>query len=218
MLENVRFVVGPLGNNMFLLVNPATREAAVVDPGIGTEDVLEYVEREGLSLKQILITHGHFDHVYSLAEWQQRFPEAQVYMHPADLELLERLPVTVANWGFPVVDVPAPPHVELAQGQHISVLGQDIEVRHTPGHCAGNVALYWPGHVLVGDTLFRRGIGRYDLPGCSFDELEASIKQQLYTLPADTVVYPGHGELTTIGEEVRNNPFVGENIRFAPVR
>ena len=218
MLEIVRFVVGPLGNNMFLLVNPATREAAVVDPGIGTEDVLEYVEREGLSLKQILITHGHFDHVYSLAEWQQRFPEAQVYMHPADLELLERLPVTVANWGFPVVDVPAPPHVELAQGQHISVLGQDIEVRHTPGHCAGNVALYWPGHVLVGDTLFRRGIGRYDLPGCSFDELEASIKQQLYTLPADTVVYPGHGELTTIGEEVRNNPFVGENIRFAPVR
>ena len=87
----------------------------------------------------------------------------------------------------------------------------------SPPFCPGNVAFCWPGSVLVGDTLFRRGIGRYDLPGASFDELKQSIEDQLYTLPPETRVYPGHGEFTTIGEEVRLNPFVGENVRFAPV-
>jgi glyoxylase-like metal-dependent hydrolase (beta-lactamase superfamily II) len=217
MLEIKRFVCGPLSNNVYLLINPATREAALVDPGIGTEEVQAYLESEGLALRAILITHAHFDHVYSLAEWKQRFPEAVVYMHPADNDLLARLPLTVGNWGFPEVAAPPPPEVELADGGRITILGQEMEVRHTPGHCAGNVVFYWPGHAIVGDTLFRRGIGRYDLPGCSFAELERSIKEQLYTLPPETVVYPGHNELTTIGEEIRHNPFVGQNVRFAPV-
>jgi hydroxyacylglutathione hydrolase len=217
MLEVVRFICGPLPNNVFLLVNPDTQETAIVDPGIGTEEVLRHVQQEGLSLQHILITHAHFDHVYGLAEWQARFPEARTYMHPDDLQLLGRLQQTVANWGFPVPEQPADPEVQLAHGQRITVCGQELEVRHTPGHCPGNVAFVWPGHVAVGDTLFRRGIGRYDLPGGDFDLLERSIREQLYTLPPDTAVYPGHGELTTIGEEIRHNPFVGENVRFAPV-
>jgi glyoxylase-like metal-dependent hydrolase (beta-lactamase superfamily II) len=217
MLEIVRFVCGPLANNVYLLVNPETNEAALVDPGIGTEEVREFLERERLNLAHILITHAHFDHVYSLAEWKEQQPQAKVYLHPADLELLARLPSTVGNWGFPVVPAPPMPEVLLTHGQQLEICGQPLEVRHTPGHCAGNVAFYWPESVVVGDTLFRRGIGRYDLPGCSFEELERSIKEQLYTLPAATVVYPGHGELTTIGEEVRHNPFVGENVRFAPI-
>jgi glyoxylase-like metal-dependent hydrolase (beta-lactamase superfamily II) len=217
MLEIRHFVCGPLPNNVFLLINQQTREAAVVDPGIGTEEVLAAVERDGLELKHILITHAHFDHVYSLAEWKQRFPQAMVCMHPDDIELLARLPQTVVNWGFPSVDQPPAPEVLLEHGGRITVCGQEMEVRHTPGHCAGNVAFYWPGSVIVGDTLFRRGIGRYDLPGCSFDELKRSIEEQLYTLPPETRVYPGHNDFTTIGEELQHNPFVGRNVRFAPV-
>jgi glyoxylase-like metal-dependent hydrolase (beta-lactamase superfamily II) len=138
-------------------------------------------------------------------------------MHADDLELLARLPQTVVNWGFPEVAQPLPPDVLLAQGELITICGQEMLIRHTPGHCPGNVAFIWPGHAIVGDTLFRRGIGRYDLPGASFEVLKRSIEEQLYTLPPETVVYPGHGELTNIGDEVRLNPFIGENVRFAPV-
>lgn len=217
MLEIQHFVCGPLPNNVFLLVNPATREAAVVDPGIGTEEVLAAVEDQSLALKHILITHAHFDHVYSLFDWKRRFPDAPIYMHPDDLELLARLPQTVVNWGFTEVPAPPRPDVLLAHGETITICGQAMEVRHTPGHCPGNVAFYWPGSVIVGDTLFRRGIGRYDLPGASFAELKQSIEEQLYTLPPETRVYPGHNEFTTIGEELKHNPFVGQNVRFAPV-
>lgn len=218
MLDVQRFICGPLPNNVYLLSNPVSREAAVVDPGIGTEAVLEAVEDQGLVLKQILITHAHFDHVYGLPAWKQRFADALVYMHPDDLDLLARLPQTVVTWGFPEVAQPQTPDVLLTQGGQLKVCGQEVEVRHTPGHCAGNVAFYWPGHVIVGDTLFRRGIGRYDLPGASFDVLKRSIEEQLYTLPPETHVYPGHNEFTTIGEEIRHNPFVGQNVRFAAVR
>jgi glyoxylase-like metal-dependent hydrolase (beta-lactamase superfamily II) len=210
-----RFIRGPLPNNVFILANEAEGRCAVVDPGIGCEDLLEKIAAHGWKLELILLTHAHFDHCYGNAAFVAA-SGAPIAMHPDDKPVLARLQQTCINWGF---DPPPPspePSIWLEHGMSLDVLGQAVEVRHTPGHCPGQVAFIWPGHCVSGDTLFHRGIGRWDLPGASYEDLERSIREQLFTLPDETVVYPGHMELTTIGEEKRLNPYVGEAARFTP--
>jgi glyoxylase-like metal-dependent hydrolase (beta-lactamase superfamily II) len=204
-----------LQNNVYLVICEETERAAVVDPGIDAEELLEEIARRDLAVDYLLITHGHFDHVYSAA----RFAEATgaaLAIHPADLPLLEHLPDTAASWGFPGAPAAPAPGLLLAHGQRIRLGMHELEVRHTPGHSPGHVAFVAPGHALVGDTLFYRGVGRWDLPGANYDDLERSIREQLYTLPGATVVWPGHGQRTTIGEELRFNPYIGNGARFTP--
>ena len=215
MLRVESFHCGPLENNIYLLLNEEARTCAVLDPGIDTQKVRDYIEQHALAVEHILLTHAHFDHVFELGEYKEQY-QAPIYLHPADLPLLERLPEIAASWDIEGVSAPPKPDVLLEHGQVLEICGMSIEVRHTPGHSPGQVAFIFPGNALVGDTLFHRGIGRWDLPEADYHALERSITTQLYTLPDETVVWPGHGSKTTIGEEKRFNPFIGEGARLLP--
>ncbi|MBN2081157.1 MBL fold metallo-hydrolase [bacterium] len=215
MLSVERFICGPLQNNVYLLVDDTSNECAVIDPGIDCQVVIEAIRNKSLTTRYILLTHGHFDHVFSLADFKRELG-AQVVMHPADEPLIERLSEVSANWGFPGASPAPPPDIELAHGQRLDLGETTIEVRHTPGHSPGQVAFITGGNAFVGDTLFWRGIGRYDLPGSDFAALVRSITEQLYTLPGATIVWPGHGQETTVDEERRLNPYVGDGARFKP--
>jgi hydroxyacylglutathione hydrolase len=209
------FLRGPLGNNIYLLIDEASRRAAIVDPGIESEDILEIARGRGLSVELIVNTHAHFDHVYNNA-WYAAQTGAPIALHAADLPMLRHLQQTCISWGIPMPEASPEPVIELRHGETLDIFGTPLEIRHTPGHSPGQVALIMPGTAIVGDTLFNRGVGRWDLPGASWEQLERSILEQLYTLPDETQVLPGHGDTTTIGEEKRLNPYVGSGSRLIP--
>ena len=215
MLKVESFVLGPIGNNVYLLACEKTQRCAVVDPGLDSAELLDTVRHRGLAVDCVLITHAHFDHVAGNA----RFIEATgaaLAMHPGDLPLLENMVPIAEKWGFTGAVASPPPDILLAHGQVIRVGDSDLEVWHTPGHTPGHVAFIFPGNAIVGDTLFYRGVGRWDVPGANYDAMVRSIREQLFTLPDDTIVWPGHGQSTTIGEEKRLNPYVGENAHLTP--
>lgn len=200
---------GPISTNSYLLVDETRREALLIDAPQDVWDDVDPVLRQTRSrLVALLITHGHWDHTGDAGRIQQR--GVPLYAHEADRLLLEQ-PEVMHMFSLPGLKMP-PARLEhvITQGQRLELAGQHIEVRHVPGHCAGNVLFYFAalGAAFVGDALFHRGIGRYDLPGGSFETLERSIRTQIYSLPANTVVYPGHGPETTVGEEMANNPYV----------
>lgn len=198
---------------MFVLADAGLQRCVIVDPGIAAEEVLAFVRDKGWKVELLLLTHAHFDHCYGCAEFAKA-TGAPIALHPGDKPALARLRDVCINWGVPPPEAPPEPQVWLEHGQQLNICGHSLEVRHTPGHCPGEVAFVWEGHCISGDTLFHRGIGRYDLPGSNYADLERSIREQLFTLPDDTRVWPGHGQPTTIGEEKRLNPFVGEVARF----
>lgn len=210
-----RFICGPLQNNVYVLHGGESSECALVDPAAGMDEAVDFITRHKLQVKYILLTHGHFDHAFMLGEMVKMYG-APVALHSADSEVLERLPEVAERWGFGPTDAPPQPEIDLATTTEFEINAERITVRHTPGHSPGQVAFVFPGHAVVGDTLFYRGIGRYDLPGSDYDSLITSIEQKLYSLPKDTVVWPGHGPETTIEEEMRLNPYVGAGARFRP--
>lgn len=165
--------------------------------------------REGCQLKEVWLTHGHWDHTQDTAK-VKRETGARVRAHRDDRMLIEtpELMEEYLPGGLQLDPVKIDEFLE--QGQHIPILGCEIEVRHVPGHCPGNVLFYISALnvVLVGDALFNRSIGRTDLPGGDFPKLERSIREQIYTLPNETVILPGHGPRTTVYEEKTGNPFV----------
>jgi glyoxylase-like metal-dependent hydrolase (beta-lactamase superfamily II) len=215
MLEVACFVCGPLENNVYLVICTETGRCAVIDPGLETEAVLEAINARGLGVDYVLNTHGHFDHVFSNALYVATFG-AMLAIHPGDLAFLRQMPQTAESWGFPGAEPSPEPGLLLEHGAVLKLGLHVLAVRHTPGHSPGQVAFCCPGHALVGDTLFYRGIGRWDLPGADYSALEHSVREQLYTLPGETLVWPGHGPHTTIGEEQRLNPYIGDGARFLP--
>ncbi|MBO1438675.1 MBL fold metallo-hydrolase [Meiothermus sp. CFH 77666] len=195
--------VGPLQENTYLLVGESGR-GAIVDPGDEPERILAEVRRVGLRPEAILLTHAHFDHVGAVAPLVEAL-KLPVYLHPGDLALYQNAAQNAARWGLSIPQPPEP--VEpLAEGQQLD-LGLGLSVLFLPGHAPGHVAFYAPGHLVSGDVLFRGGIGRYDLPGSDPQALFASL-QKLKKLPPQTVVYPGHGPLTTLAEEMAHNPYL----------
>lgn len=214
--------VGALEANCYLIVCPETREALVVDPGAEAQRILARIQARDVQVAKVLHTHGHFDHISAtealLAGLDTPVP---VLAHPADAYLYTR---EARAWGEQF-DYPLPEHLSLpdstiTDGMVMEVGTLTLRVIATPGHTPGSISiLYEPnepgdasgavdGWLLSGDTLFRRGIGRTDLPGGDEDAIYESILTRLYPLPASLVVYPGHGPATTIGEEQRMNPFV----------
>lgn len=199
--------VGMLQCNCSILGDEATREAMIIDPGDEAERILAAIGRLGLRVRQIVITHAHIDHVMAAAA-VKRATGAPVAMHPGEKELYDNLGPQAAWLG-----VPAPERVEidlwLKAGDTLRVGETEMEVRFTPGHSPASISLWIPSEkkAIVADTLFRRSIGRTDLPGADHATLIRSIREKLFTLPPETVAVPGHGELTTIGEEIRWNPF-----------
>ena len=199
--------VGPLETNCYLVGCEQTRLGAVMDPGGDAAVILSAVERRGLTLKVILLTHAHFDHIGGLAELAEA-THAQVALHPGDLPLL-RAQGGAAMFGIFVRPSPEPDWA-LSDGQVIKVGTLRLNVLHTPGHTPGHVTFYEPTAKAAfdGDVLFMQGIGRTDFPGSSYKQLMDSIRNKLFALPDDTTLYPGHGPATTVGDEKRSNPFL----------
>jgi len=200
------FTCGPLENNVYVVAEPESRESIVVDPGIESEPAADFIEREGLALKFIVNTHGHFDHAFGNAHFARRFG-SPILIHKADLFLLRTMKPSALMFGFEAQASPEPGGW-LEDGGEIVLGGADIAVLHTPGHTPGGCCLVFGRTAIVGDVLFQGSIGRTDLPGGDFDALARSIRGKLYALPDDTLVLPGHGPATTIGDERRSNPFV----------
>jgi glyoxylase-like metal-dependent hydrolase (beta-lactamase superfamily II) len=205
--------LGPLDNNAFLIACVATREAAVVDVGFEAEVAIDAVRGGDLRVRYLLNTHAHYDHVAGMRAVQEAVG-GDYYLHPGDRPLLDRLSEQGQAFGFPPARAPAPVH-DLADGQTLALGEQSLEVIHTPGHSPGGVCFRWNDWLWVGDTLFAGSIGRTDLPGGSFEELEGSIRTRLFPLGDALRVFPGHGPATTLGDERRDNPFVGDAARLA---
>lgn len=202
------FPVGVLGCNCSVIGDESTREALVIDPGDEIERILDILKQHQLTLKQIIVTHAHIDHVGGAMKLK-RATNAPILLNKNDYALLRMLDVQAA-W----IGTPSPGAVEIDQSledQDTIMCGSVRAVAmHTPGHTEGSTCLYFPSEekLIAGDTLFAGSIGRTDLPGGSFNKIITSLHDRVLALPDETVVVPGHGPLTTIGEERQSNPFL----------
>jgi hydroxyacylglutathione hydrolase len=199
--------VGPLGVNCIILGCESTREGVVIDPGGDVGLIAEIVKRHGLKIRYIINTHGHFDHVGGNLQAVRTFG-APLLIHSSDAVMLGRAADVARTYGMPGENSPAPDGF-LAENAEIVFGSHHMKVLHTPGHTQGGCCLYLEAEkkLITGDTLFADSIGRTDLPGGSHEQLLASIRAKLFTLPDEVTAYPGHGPKTTIAHEKRNNPY-----------
>jgi hydroxyacylglutathione hydrolase len=202
------FPVGLLDCNCTILGDESSREAIVVDPGYDIPRILAMLAKHKLTVKQILVTHAHIDHIASAQNLKQ-ITGAPILYNQADLQLVAMMDVQAGWLNVPVPIVHAPDHSPL-DGEIVAVAGVRGEVLYTPGHTEGSLCLYVPSEnlLLAGDTLFAGGIGRTDLPGGNTSKLLTSIHERLLPLPDATLVIPGHGPTTTIAAERGSNPFL----------
>lgn len=210
MLLRETFAVGPFQCNCTVLACPATREAVVIDPGGAPDRIEEIVRSEGLTVRAVLHTHAHLDHIYATRDVVERCG-GTIWLHPDDLPLYRGFRAQAMMFGFAPRDV-LPVDRELADGMTVPFGATGALVLHTPGHTPGSVCFeVRDGNrtvVFSGDTLFAGSIGRTDLPGGDPRKIVESIRTRLYTLDPDALVIPGHGPPTTIGDEALRNPFV----------
>lgn len=203
----------PFAENTYVVWLPDRADCVVVDPGFNPDAILGFLSQSGLTPVAILNTHGHVDHIAGNAAMKAAFPTAPLVIGHADAPMLTDPMLNLAGqWGFDITSPPA--DVLVADEQVIQHAGLRLEVRDAPGHSPGHVVYVLheadPPVVLGGDVLFAGGVGRTDFPGGSFERLAAGIRSKLWPLPDAAVVLPGHGPPTTVGEEKRSNPFVGE--------
>jgi glyoxylase-like metal-dependent hydrolase (beta-lactamase superfamily II) len=200
--------VGPLQCNCSIVGDEATHEAMVVDPGDDIEAILAIVRQHKLEVKRIVITHAHIDHVGGAMKLRA-LTGAPILLNQNDYALLKMLDLQ-ASWLGMATPGQVAIEASIADGDALRTGNLTANVLHTPGHTEGSVCLYFPAEklLLAGDTLFARSIGRTDLPGGSFEKIMRSLRDRVLTLPDDTLVIPGHGPRTTIGEEREENPFL----------
>lgn len=211
MFKIQRVVVGQLAVNCYIIWNEKAKEAFVIDPGSDAGNVYDVIKEEGLTVKGIINTHGHFDHVGGIRNFKE-LAGTTFAMHKDDVPLLERSAEQSAMFGLSGEKQPLPDYY-LTDNMEVEAEGLKLKVIHTPGHTPGGVCFYSEEYkvLVTGDTLFQGSVGRTDLPGGDFETLMDSLKNKLMKLPSDVVVYPGHGMETTIGEEREYNPFLLEN-------
>jgi glyoxylase-like metal-dependent hydrolase (beta-lactamase superfamily II) len=203
--------VAPFFKNGFVVASEATREGVLIDPGDEVDGLLSFVEQQALSIRFILLTHAHVDHITGVA-LAKRVLNVPTYLHRDDLFLYDHVVEAGAMFGLTVQRQP-PVDLFYSPGQVIQFGDCEARPHHTPGHCPGGVCLQIGkkgefGELFVGDTLFAGSIGRTDLPGGDYDQLIRSIRTVLFAFGDDAVVHPGHGPDTTIGRERRTNPFL----------
>lgn len=211
MLEIVSFVLGPVQTNAYLLGDPESGEAAVIDPAWDGELILDAARSRGWRIAHLWYTHAHFDHIGGAAAIADASnPLPLVALHPAD-HALWRMQGGAPLFGYKIDPGPEPT-IDLVEGQELRLGRVDLQVRHTPGHTPGHTILHVPAMSVCfcGDLIFRGSVGRTDLPGGNWEQLLASIRSKVFSLPDETRLLSGHGPETTVGEERQSNPFVGE--------
>ena len=208
-----RFELNPFGENTYILWHKSAKKAIVVDPGMMRDDerqmVVDFLDRHELTLQAVVLTHIHIDHVTG-AKWLAEKYGVKILASKADEFLSASLPMQAQLFGLKIEVPEITIDQALKDGDELMLGDEKIVVIATPGHSPGGICLYMPDSatVISGDTLFEGSIGRTDLPGGNFDRLINSIKAKLLTLPDDTIVAPGHGYTTTIGNERLHNPFL----------
>jgi glyoxylase-like metal-dependent hydrolase (beta-lactamase superfamily II) len=201
------FSLGPLQTNAYLLINEEKKQAVVIDPGMNPQPLLKRIA--DLEVEAILLTHAHFDHIGGV-EAVRTSKKCPVYIHPLEADWLTDAKKNGSlRWSevTPPIETAAAEY-DLSDGQILKMLETQIRVIHTPGHSPGSVSFLLDQRLIAGDVLFRMSVGRTDLPGGNMRTLLDTIHKQLFTLPDDTVVYPGHGPKTLIGYERQHNPYV----------
>ena len=209
MLEIVPFTLGPALTNAYLVADPDTKDAAVIDPSWDGHVILAEAQRRGWRIAHLWYTHAHFDHIGGAAEIADALnPLPLVALHPND-HVLWRAGGGAPLFGFRIDPCPEPT-IDFVHGQILRLGNVQFEVRFTPGHTTGHCVIYCAQEnvCFCGDLIFAGSVGRTDLPGGDWATLETSIRQQIYTLPYSTRLLSGHGPETTVGEERRTNPFV----------
>lgn len=205
------FTFSPIQENTYVLYNEH-RKAIVIDPGCyfpaEQEQLYQFIESTGLEVVQLLNTHCHLDHVFG-NKWVYETFKTPLCIHPDEEPMLKMAPLSGEKWGLPFENYNGP--IQYLQPGDTILLGNDaLKVILAPGHSPASICFYceFESFLIGGDVLFRESIGRTDLPGGNHEQLLTSIREQLFTLPNDVKVYPGHGLTTTIGHEKRHNPFM----------
>lgn len=193
-----KFIKGPLGNNNYVVIDEESHEAVLIDCSDSWDDILEFIQSQNATLKYILLTHGHFDHFTGIGKSNQN--SAKSYLHKADKVLLEKINEFMDFVGLPHTKVPQI-DVFFDKNTPLYIGKEKIQIIETPGHTPGGVCFLIQNHLFSGDTLFFQTHGRTDLPFSSQQQMINSLKELLNTLPDGTIVYPGHGKSTTIGQE-----------------
>jgi len=195
------------GTNTYLVWDSATKEALIIDPAAQSQKLVETIHTKGLNIKYIVLTHGHADHIGGNSFFAKEF-DAPILIHKLDAPMLNDSLKNLSSFmGGKVLSPKA--DRQLGEGDLIKLGEEELKVIHTPGHTKGGISLYSKGLLFSGDTLFQMGIGRTDFPGGSTQVLQNSIVNKLFKLPENTVVLPGHGGKTTIGDEEVANPYFG---------
>ena len=202
-----KFVLGSMGTNCYLIINDETKELVIIDPATCPDYVVSHVKSNGYIPKAIFLTHAHFDHVMGIDGWVKEFG-IPVYLHEEEKKVLEDPELNLSGVfgsSYSYSDVKC-----LKDGQELQIAGFIFKVIHTPGHTCGGCCYYCAeeGVLISGDTLFYQCVGRRDFPTGSMGTLVRSIKEKLFCLPDDVMVYPGHYDLTCIGDEKKYNPFI----------
>ena len=205
-LSFMRLVLGDLGTNCYIIGDPDSQEAFVIDPDDGPA-VVDTLKERGLTCVGILLTHGHSDHIHGVQTLMDTYG-APVYIHERDLPCLYDPQVNLSTLHGRPVTITGGTIKTVKDGQHIGSGKMDFQVLETPGHTVGGVCYYMAPAVFVGDTLFRESVGRTDFPGGNFETLVQSIRTKLFTLPDQTMAYPGHGPETQIAFEKETNPYL----------
>ncbi len=201
-------IVGQLAVNCYIIGDKSSKEAIIVDPGAEADKILSVIDKEQLRVKYVIATHGHFDHCGAVSTIKKRL-NCEFLIHSADLPFIQRAHKSAARWKINIDKVPYPDRF-IDEQDTISIGTHTIAILHTPGHSPGSISLYLKskGFLLSGDTLFKQSIGRTDFTDGSLEDITSSIRNKLYILPDETIVYCGHGESTTIGFEKQNNSFI----------
>jgi glyoxylase-like metal-dependent hydrolase (beta-lactamase superfamily II) len=207
-IKIIPFILGPLANNTYLLVDEDSGDSMVIDPSFGSNAVIEELNKHQWKLSKVLLTHAHFDHLAGVPTLVKAYPLAPVELHAGD----EQLYANRGNadlFSFHADPLP-PPSLVLKHAGVIKFGSADIEVRHAPGHTAGHVVFYISklSTLFSGDVIFYQGIGRTDLPGGNYEKLANSIRTQVFSLPLETKILSGHGPQTTVSAEMNANPYL----------
>lgn len=205
--------LGPIEANTYIVFDEVSKDAVLIETSGDAEVIKKELDALGANLKYVLLTHGHFDHVFGVNDLRKLYPEAKVFIHKEDEVLTQNIALQCEHFGIAGIEKPKIDEY-IDENTNLSLGDEKIKILHTPGHSKGSLCYLIGKDLFSGDTVFYEEIGRCDLFGGSFSEIEKSIRNKIFTLDKDIVIHPGHSNDTTVEHEVKYNAYFGENSRY----